>query len=100
MTALDTTFNVFDLSPTSSNKILSNKSLDSLYLTDKSKVQSLAESCGFIPNRFGRSFGYEVGNAALLRFVEKISDIILAEQVQIALDCSMMNERLNSKETK
>lgn len=69
-------------------------------LENKADVQAIAESCGFIPNRFGRSFGYEVGNAALLRFVEKISDIILAEQVQIALDCSIMSQQLNSKETK
>ena len=75
MTALDTTFNVLDLSPTSSNKILSNKSLDSLYLTDKSKVQSLAESCGFIPSRFGRTFGYEASTAAILRFVAAVASI-------------------------
>jgi hypothetical protein len=69
-------------------------------LENKATIQLLAESCGFEPSRFGRVFGYEASNAALLRFVEKISDIILAEQVQIALDCSIMNEQLNSKGTK
>jgi hypothetical protein len=40
----------------------------------KASVQSLAESCGFIPNRFGKNFGYEASTAAILRLVAKVKE--------------------------
>jgi hypothetical protein len=40
----------------------------------KASVQSLAESCGFIPNRFGKNFGYEASTAAILRLVVKVKE--------------------------
>jgi hypothetical protein len=40
----------------------------------KVSVQSLAESCGFIPNRFGKNFGYEASTAAILRLVAKVKE--------------------------
>ena len=49
----------------------------------KSSVQALAESCGFIPNRFGRNFGYEVSTAAILRFVAKVKEQTEAETKEL-----------------
>jgi hypothetical protein len=40
----------------------------------KANVQSLAEACGFIPNRFGKNFGYEASTAAILRLVAKVKE--------------------------
>jgi hypothetical protein len=43
-------------------------------LSSKTDIQALAESCGFIPSRFGRTFGYEASNAAILRLVAKVKE--------------------------
>jgi hypothetical protein len=40
----------------------------------KASVQSLAESCGFIPNRFGKNFGYDASTAAIMRLIAKVKE--------------------------
>jgi hypothetical protein len=39
---------------------------------EKVAAQLLAESCGFIPSRFGRAFGYEASTDAILRLIAKV----------------------------
>jgi hypothetical protein len=50
----------------------------------KASIQNLAESCGFIPNRFGKNFGYEASTAAILRLVAKVKEQTEAENKEIA----------------
>lgn len=56
-----------------------NKSL----AQNKANIQALAESCGFIPSRFGRTFGYEASNAAILRLVAKVKEQAEAETKEL-----------------
>ena len=48
--------------------------LSKINLESKTDVQVLAESCGFIPSRFGRTFGYEASTAAIMRLVAKVKE--------------------------
>lgn len=41
---------------------------------EKVAAQLLAESCGFIPSRFGRTFGYEASTAAIMRLIAKVKE--------------------------
>jgi hypothetical protein len=66
----------------------------------KASVQSLAESCGFIPNRFGRNFGYEASTAAILRFVAKVKEQTEAENIRKCPELLPRNSAiLNSYQT-
>jgi hypothetical protein len=41
---------------------------------EKVAAQLLAESCGFIPSRFGRAFGYEASTDAIMRLISKVKE--------------------------